>query len=70
MVSISSLEQMEAIVSKSSNLSWDGWDVVEMTRSDKAFTSKQGVLKNNAWHLKKIFVVSKTGWEIPDKYVR
>jgi hypothetical protein len=41
-----------------------------MTRSDKAFTSKQGALKNNAWHLKKIFVVSRTGWEIPDKYVR
>jgi hypothetical protein len=70
MVSISSLEKMEAIVSKNSNLSWDGWDVVEMTRSDKAFTSKHGALKNNAWHLKKIFVVSRTGWEIPDKYVR
>ena len=70
MVSISSLEKMEAIVSKNSNLSWDGWYVVEMTRSDNAFTSKQGALKNNAWHLKKIFVVSRTGWEIPDKYVR
>ena len=70
MVSVSSLEKMEAIVSKNSNLSWDGWDVVEMTRSDKAFTSKQGALKNNAWHLKKTFVVSRTGWEIPDKYVR
>ncbi len=70
MISISSLEKMEAIVSKNSNLSWDGWDVVEMIRSDKAFTSKHGALKNNAWHLKKIFVASRTGWEIPDKYVR
>lgn len=70
MVSVSSLEKMEAIVSKNSNLSWNGWDVVEMIRSDKAFTSKQGAFKNNAWHLKKIFVVSRTGWEIPDKYVR
>jgi hypothetical protein len=70
MVSINSLEKMEEIVSKSNSLSWDGWDVVEMIRSDKAFTSKQGALKNNAWHLKKIFVVSRTGWEIPDKYVR
>ena len=70
MISISSLEKMEAIVSKNSNLSWDGWDVVEMIRSDKAFASSQGALKNNAWHLKKIFVASRTGWEIPDKYVR
>jgi hypothetical protein len=70
MISINSLEKMETIVSKNSNLSWDGWDVVEMVRSDKAFTSKFGALKNNAWHLKKIFVVSKNGWQIPDKYVR
>lgn len=70
MISISSLEKMEAIVSKNSNLSWDGWNVVEMIRSDKAFTSKYGALKNNAWYLKKIFVASRTGWEIPDKYVR
>jgi hypothetical protein len=70
MILISSLEKMETIVSKSNNLSWDGWDVVEMVRSDKAFTSKFGALKNNAWYLKKIFVVSKDGWEIPDKYVR
>ena len=69
MISISSLEKMEAIVSKNSNLSWDGWDVVEMIKSDKAFTSKYGALKNNSWHLKKIFVVSRNGWEIPDKYV-
>lgn len=70
MISVNSLEKMETIVSKNSNLSWDGWDVVEMIKSDKAFTSKYGALKNNAWHLKKIFVVSRNGWEIPDKYVR
>ena len=70
MISVSSLEKMEAIVSKNSNLSWDGWDVVEMTRSDKAFASKYGALKDNAWYLKKIFVVSRSGWEIPDKYIR
>lgn len=70
MISISSLEKMEAIVSKNSSLSWSEWDVVEMIKSDKAFTSKYGALKNNAWYLKKIFVVSRSGWEIPDKYVR
>lgn len=70
MISVSSLEKMEAIVSKNNTLFWDGWNVVEMTKSDKAFASKFGALKNNAWYLKKIFVVSRNGWEIPDKYVR
>ncbi len=70
MKTISSLEQMETIVSKNNNLSWDGWNVVEMLKSDKAFTSKYGARKDEAWHLKKIFVVSRNGWEIPDKYVR
>jgi hypothetical protein len=69
MKTINSLEKMEKIVSKNNLLSWDGWDVVEMIKSDKAFTSKFGVLKNNSWHLKKIFVLSRNGWEIPDKYV-
>lgn len=69
MKTIDSLEQMETIVSKNKNLSWDGWNVVEMSRSDKAITSKYGALKNGAWYLKKIFVVSRSGWEIPDKYV-
>ena len=70
MISVNSLEKMETIVSKNSNLSWDGWDVVEMIKSDKAFTSKYGALKNNAWHLKKIYVLFRNGWEIPDKYVK
>ena len=70
MKTINSLEKMEKIVSQNQLLSWDGWDVVEMIRSDRAFTSSHGVLKKNSWHLNKIFVLSRTGWEIPDKYVR
>lgn len=69
MKTIKSLEEMEVIVSKNKNLSWDGWNVVEMLRSDKAFTSKYGARKNGAWYLKKTFVVSRNGWEVPDKYV-
>lgn len=70
MKTISSLEQMEAIVAKNGSLSWDGWNVVEMLKSDRALTSKYGAIKNGVWHLKKIFVVSRNGWEIPDKYVK
>ena len=67
---INSLEKMEKIVSQNKTLSWDGWNVVEMIKSDRAYTSKDGVLKNNSWHLKKTLALSRNGWEIPEKYVR
>lgn len=66
---VKSLEQMEAIVSKSSVLSWDGWSVIELQRSEKGRTSERGVYVNNKWHLKKVFSPSRMGWEIPNKYV-
>jgi hypothetical protein len=70
MKTINSLEKMEKIVSQSKFLFWEGWNVVEMIKSDKALTSKYGVLKNNSWYLQKTFTLSRNGWEIPDKYVR
>jgi len=69
MKTVNSLEQMEIIVSKNNNLSWDGWNVVEMVKSDKALTSRYGTRIDGAWYLKKIYVVSRNGWEVPDKYV-
>jgi hypothetical protein len=56
-------------VSKSKFLSWDGWTVVETIPSEKGFYSKFGVYKNGKWQMKKEFIPSIKGWEIPDKYV-
>ena len=70
MVIVSNLDVMESIVENNENLSWDGWSVVELTKSDKGSTSNRGVLVNNKWHLKKMFVPSRNGWEIPSKYMR
>jgi len=66
---VKSLSEMEAIVSKSPILSWDGWSVVELQRSEKGRTSSAGAYVNNKWHLKKVFNPSRMGWEIPNKYV-
>ena len=66
---INSLETMESIVNKNRQLSWDGWTVVETFPSEKAYFSKFGIYKNNKWQMKKEFIPSKLGWEIPDKYV-
>jgi hypothetical protein len=63
---IKTLEQMELIVSSNKNLSWDGWDVVNYTRSEKARTSKYGKFINGNWYLVKTFKLGKNGWDIPD----
>lgn len=66
---INSLEAMESIVKNHRQLSWDGWTVVETFPSEKGYYSKFGVYKNNKWHIKKEFIPSSQGWELPDKYV-
>jgi hypothetical protein len=69
MKTITSLKTMENIVTKNRQLSWDGWNVIETFPSDKAYSSKFGIYKNNKWQIKKEFIPSNKGWEIPDKYV-
>lgn len=59
---------MEEIVSKSSALFWDGWTVIERTKSDKARTSKYGACVNGTWYMQKSFVPNRNGWNIPSKY--
>jgi hypothetical protein len=66
---IKSLEQMEAIVSKNKNLSWDGWSVVNRYRSDKARTSKYGVYINGVWLMSQRFDPTRNGWDIPERFV-
>lgn len=68
-MNIKSLEKMEEIVSSNNNLFWDGWVVVSKYKSEKARTSKDGMLINGKWYLTKRFIPSKNGWEIPEKLV-
>ena len=44
---VNKLEVMESIVKKNRNLRWDGWNVVDIKRSDIARTSPQGIRINN-----------------------
>lgn len=66
---IKSLEQMEKIVSSNKSLLWDGWTVVNFYPSEKGRTSQHGAFIDNKWHLQRRFVPSKSGWDIPDKFV-
>lgn len=67
---IKNLEKMEQIVSQNKSLSWDGWNVVELTKSDAAAFKANGSFVNGSWHTKNVFNVNRDGWSIPNKYVR
>lgn len=65
---VKDLDQMESIVSANKSLSWDGWNVVELTKSSKAMFSNTGIFVNGSWFTKKVFVPTREGWRIPVKY--
>jgi hypothetical protein len=67
-VIITKLEVMESIVKKNRNLRWDGWNVIDLKRSDIARTSPQGIRVNGEWYLHKVYTINSNGWDIPNKY--
>jgi hypothetical protein len=65
---IKSLNTMEKIVQKNNNLIWDGWNVVDLKKSDIARTSPNGIRINGEWFLHRTYSPSRNGWDIPNKY--
>lgn len=65
---IKSLETMEKIVAKNSVLKWNGWNVLELKRSNLGRTDVNGIRINNEWFIKREITVTRDGWEIPSKY--
>lgn len=65
---ISNLEKMEKIVSSNANLSWVGWDVLDLKRSESGRTAVNGIRVNGLWYLKKVYPVTRSGWDIPNRY--
>lgn len=67
---VNTLEQMEQLVQNNKPLSWDGWNVVELTKLNSAVFRTDGVFVNGSWYIKNIFSPDRDGWRIPNKYVR
>lgn len=63
---VTSLEDMEHIVSDRADLSWDGYNVVKYTNSDNAMYGVDGVFRNGKWMKKKIFPLTEDGWHLPN----
>ena len=69
-MTISSLEKMESIVSKSKFLHWDGWTVVSSYPSKKGSTSKHGAYREGKWQIQRRFEVGNSGWDIPERFLK
>jgi hypothetical protein len=69
-MNVTSLEQMEQIVSKNKALTWDGWTVVHLRQNDSAYSSKQGAYLDGQWYMQDRFDATETGWNLPNKFVR
>jgi hypothetical protein len=66
---IKTVEQMEAIVNKFNELSWNGWDVIELKKSPSAMMHVHGAYIDGTWYIKNIFSPSENGWKLPSKYL-
>lgn len=62
---INDLPTMEKIVQSNNSLFWDGWDVVQYKKSDKAMFEKDGAFFKKQWHKKTVFKITESGWNIP-----
>ena len=67
---ITSLEKMETIVSNNKGLSWEGWNVVSLMPNKAAWMRTDGAIIKGKWYTKKVYEITETGWEIPNKLVR
>jgi hypothetical protein len=65
---VNKLETMERIVQKNKNLIWDGWNIIDLKKSEIGRTSPNGIRFKNEWYLHRVYEVTKKGWDIPNKY--
>jgi hypothetical protein len=67
---IKSLENMETIVENNKSLSWDGWTVVELKKSDMAWMKPNAKFINDEWYTANRFDADSDGWNIPASLVK
>ena len=65
---VKDLAVMENIVAKNNNLKWNGWNVLELKKSNLGRTDANGIRINDEWFIKREFTVTRNGWDIPNKY--
>jgi hypothetical protein len=67
---IKSLEEMEKIVDNNVSLSWDGWTVLELKKSNMAWMKPNAKFIKHEWYTANRFDVDESGWNIPASLVK
>lgn len=67
---INSLNEMETVVENNESLSWDGWDVLHLTKSPTGWMKPDGVFRNGNWFIQKRYDITEQGWDLPAKLVK
>jgi hypothetical protein len=70
MAVITSLTEMENIVSRNKSLAWEGWDVLHRYPNPVGWRNADGVLVKGKWFTQKRYSPERSGWTIPNKLVR
>ena len=63
---VNNLDKMESIVNSSSDLEWEGWNVVKYIPNHNAMFSNDGAFRNGSWYKKKTFPITEQGWNLPN----
>lgn len=66
---IKDLNKMEKIVNSNSNLSWSGWDVIHLEKSNTAMFKTNGYFLNGSWYIKTSYSPNRDGWNIKQKHL-
>ena len=66
---IKDLKKAEEIVNNNTNLSWDGWDINYIYQDPSGYSKKEGIYKNNEWHIKEVYEYINNEWNIPDERI-
>lgn len=67
---INTLKKAEELVSSNPFLSWDGWDINYTYQDSSGYFKKEGIYKDNKWHIKEVYKYTNGGWNIPDERIK
>jgi hypothetical protein len=67
---INTLKKAEELVCDNPILSWDGWDINYIYEDSSGFLKKEGIYKDNKWHIKEVYKYINGGWNIPDERIK
>lgn len=71
MTTITTLEEMEEIVSQNRNLFWDGWTVIDWRPRAGGQFSVNGLRHKGQWGIAKYRIEpNENGWEVPNECIR